>query len=241
MAEQYQWTDNPTESGVALCDTDVLNDCLMYLKDGLDQVTIEADNFLPKSGGTMTGILHIGVNKQYADDIIIDSKTIDVNSTTSVASNDGIHFYDKNGNLGCYLIWRQLENSKDNGLAIGYNATTNPNFLGFNFPKATTKATTTSSASTYKPAVVVQNYVNGISWYRVWSDGWIEQGGSWYGAGTVSLLKNFSNTNYSITYGITSPGNSANTVYISDKAANQFTIAQFNGNGGAGNWHACGY
>ena len=34
MAEtdQYQWTDNPTESGVALCDTDVLNDCLMHLK-----------------------------------------------------------------------------------------------------------------------------------------------------------------------------------------------------------------
>ena len=34
MAEefQYQWTDNPTVSGVAKCDTDVLNDCLMHLK-----------------------------------------------------------------------------------------------------------------------------------------------------------------------------------------------------------------
>lgn len=28
----YQWTDNPTESGIATCDTDVLNECLMYLK-----------------------------------------------------------------------------------------------------------------------------------------------------------------------------------------------------------------
>lgn len=28
----YIWTDNPTVSGVSLCDTDVLNDCLMHLK-----------------------------------------------------------------------------------------------------------------------------------------------------------------------------------------------------------------
>ena len=45
------------------------------------------------------------------------------------------------------------------------------------FPKCTTKATTTSSAASNKVAVIVQNYVNGTSWYRVWSDGWIEQGG----------------------------------------------------------------
>ena len=32
MADQYPWTDNPTQSGVALCNTDVLNDCLMHLK-----------------------------------------------------------------------------------------------------------------------------------------------------------------------------------------------------------------
>ena len=41
----------------------------------------------------------------------------------------------------------------------------------------TGRATTTSSASKARPAVVVTNYVNGTSWYRVWSDGWIEQGG----------------------------------------------------------------
>lgn len=34
MAEEfkYQWTDNCCVSGVAICDTDVLNDCLMHLK-----------------------------------------------------------------------------------------------------------------------------------------------------------------------------------------------------------------
>ena len=28
----YNWIDNPTENGVAVCDTDVLNECLMHLK-----------------------------------------------------------------------------------------------------------------------------------------------------------------------------------------------------------------
>ena len=32
MTESYNWTDNPTLSGVAECNTDVLNDCLMHLK-----------------------------------------------------------------------------------------------------------------------------------------------------------------------------------------------------------------
>lgn len=32
MTENYNWTDNPTLSGIAECNTDVLNDCLMHLK-----------------------------------------------------------------------------------------------------------------------------------------------------------------------------------------------------------------
>ena len=30
--DTYKWTDNPTVSGVSVCDTDVLNECLMHLK-----------------------------------------------------------------------------------------------------------------------------------------------------------------------------------------------------------------
>lgn len=63
----------------------------------------------------------------------------------------------------------------------------------------TTAATTTSTASAATPAVVVENYVNGTSWYRVWSDGWCEQGG--YIASTANdtiyyLLKQMRDTNY---------------------------------------------
>lgn len=65
----------------------------------------------------------------------------------------------------------------------------------------TTKATTTSSASADRPAVVVQNYKNSYSWYRVWSDGWIEQGARFKGNGgntTVTFPKAFTVPSYTL-------------------------------------------
>lgn len=68
----------------------------------------------------------------------------------------------------------------------------------------TTAATATSTASKDAPAYVVKNYRSGDNWYRVWSDGWIEQGGaqtntsggaSSYG---VSLLYPFTTANYTV-------------------------------------------
>ena len=49
---------------------------------------------------------------------------------------------------------------------------------------------------------VVETYQNGSSWYRVWSDGWCEQGGiinaTADAAYTLTLLKPFANTNYQV-------------------------------------------
>lgn len=44
-------------------------------------------------------------------------------------------------------------------------------------------------------AYVTQTWRSGTKWYRVWSDGWIEQGGHGTG-GTCTFNKSFSNTNY---------------------------------------------
>ena len=111
--------------------------------------------------------------------------------------------------------------------------------------RCTTKATTTSSASTTRPAWIVQNYVNGTSWYRVWSDGWIEQGGSPnYGGNTsttVTFLKAFSNTNYTITVAHARGSgwtNGANANFY-DKTAKTVAIYQCDGTGVS--WYACGY
>lgn len=53
-------------------------------------------------------------------------------------------------------------------------------------------------------SVVIESYKNGASWYRIWSDGFIEQGGCYNGSigqnqsVEVTLLKSFTNTNYSV-------------------------------------------
>lgn len=52
--------------------------------------------------------------------------------------------------------------------------------------------------------VITDKYVNGTSWYRVWSDGWCEQGGinEITGSGTIvtiELIKPYRDTNYFIT------------------------------------------
>lgn len=44
-------------------------------------------------------------------------------------------------------------------------------------------------------AYVTQTWRSGTKWYRVWSDGWVEQGGHGTG-GTCTFNKPFSNTNY---------------------------------------------
>lgn len=51
-------------------------------------------------------------------------------------------------------------------------------------------------------SVCVESYQSGTSWYRVYSDGWCEQGGiintSSDAAYTMTLLKPFVNTNYQV-------------------------------------------
>lgn len=45
--------------------------------------------------------------------------------------------------------------------------------------------------------IVTKYYRNGTSWYRLWSDGFLEQGGIGPSTGTVQLIKAYSDTNYS--------------------------------------------
>ena len=52
---------------------------------------------------------------------------------------------------------------------------------------------------------VKESWVSGTSWYRVWSDGYIEQGGSISNNSTTTTItfsKAFSNANYSIVGGL---------------------------------------
>lgn len=58
-----------------------------------------------------------------------------------------------------------------------------------------------SEVTWQEAAYVIDSYSNGTNWYRKWSDGWIEQGGTRVASSyvqEVSLLLAYSNTNYSI-------------------------------------------
>lgn len=113
----------------------------------------------------------------------------------------------------------------------------------------TTKATTTSSASSTKPAVVVTNYVNGTTWYRIWSDGWKEQGGEFTftaDENTITLPKAFSNTNYNIQVTQRCNNNATweNNVRVKSKTSASAFVVRGEVNTAASHgfyWYACGY
>ena len=94
---------------------------------------------------------------------------------------------------------------------------------------------------------VTETYQNGSSWYRLWSDGWCEQGGETAmgpntSPTTVNLLKAYKNTNYNIiaVKEIASHA-STGTVQVTRESASYFTIAWTYNSSRYALWRACGY
>ena len=95
---------------------------------------------------------------------------------------------------------------------------------------------------------IVDSYSNGTSWYRVWSDGWIEQGGRYSSVGGngqvyITFVKNFNTTNYYINAMQLSTGTdsgtgtwSVHTISVSGFYVRNFTDATSDIG-----WYACGY
>ena len=91
---------------------------------------------------------------------------------------------------------------------------------------------------------ITETYVNGTSWYRVWSDGWIEQGGiSGATANIVKviLLKSFTDTNYSVIGSISGSTAVLNIPHTKNsKLVNSFEF-YVRTTDGVAYWKACGY
>lgn len=151
-----------------------------------------ANYVVDKTGDTITGYL-TGIANLFP--FIAQSNVVDI-TTTPTTENQFIG-YDCRDKNGTRVGWCGVVNHT-NGSKY-FQVQNQGGVDGFMFPKCTTKATTTSSASNHKVAVIVKNYVSGTSWYRVWSDGWIEQGGrvnlAQDASTTISLLVSFTNTN----------------------------------------------
>jgi hypothetical protein len=108
------------------------------------------------------------------------------------------------------------------------------------------KSGATLSTVTFKN-IVTTTYKSGANWYRVWSDGFIEQGGraSVGHGGTFSLLKAFTTTNYNILFTTeTSDAHwiiSAFTRTVSNFKTNVYWTTNYSTGTVTAYWYACGY
>lgn len=126
----------------------------------------------------------------------------------------------------------------ESGVAVSAN---NPAY----FPTGSTVEFTYDGTNWVFKKRELPGYVNGTSWYRQWTDGWIEQGGycssASQGTGTtISLLLSFKNTNYSVLLGNQNANNFPNLVW-GTKATNNLILYSSSGYSASGNWEAKGY
>lgn len=101
-------------------------------------------------------------------------------------------------------------------------------------------------------AYITETYKNGTSWYRIYSDGWCEQGGATAdnvaAPITVTLLKAYINNLYSVQITINGTASSPNInnypYQALGKTASSFIVANYGSGPGDNNyyqWEACGY
>lgn len=97
-------------------------------------------------------------------------------------------------------------------------------------------------------AILEESYVNGTSWYRVYSDGWCEQGGqvSINTNTTITLLKPYKDTNYNLLNTINNDYQSnSNPCTWSSASAYRVSASQirlnYSSGGNGRTWQACGY
>lgn len=104
------------------------------------------------------------------------------------------------------------------------------------------KADTDLSNVPTSKSILSESYVNGTSWYRVYSDGWCEQGGYVASGNNVTYLKPYLDTNYTlVASGITSSTNSTAYRQIMPNAISETGFTGTRGSGVGLKWYACGY
>jgi len=98
---------------------------------------------------------------------------------------------------------------------------------------------------------VTETYQNDSSWYRVWSDGWVEQGGTISvntGTATVHLIKNYKDTSYTVVKADngTNTMNATGGKRVYNKTVNSFELFNSDINNGSVainkvDWQTSGY
>ena len=99
-------------------------------------------------------------------------------------------------------------------------------------------------------ATVVESYRNDTKWYRVWSDGWVEQGGRTQGnKATITLLKPYSDVLYNIyttpseersSSSSSSGGGTGYAPFCYAQTNTSFQISAYDSHSRYTIWYACG-
>ena len=219
--------------------------------------------FVNKNGDTMTGRL---LFNNFTSSTALETKTAEVNKNTVISQNTAYdntlttapssHTYinryrglDKNAKeVGCLEMLHDTANNvrtivRANRIVSGATKTvqldmgvrtTGSRYFNINADEILVN----SKAMPY----VTEQVVSGTSWYRVWSNGLIEQGGESVYPSTITFLKPFTSTGYTLTYALVGETNAGyDAVVMYNKTTTSVAVKQLVTNvTGVVGWYASG-
>ncbi len=212
---------------------DFLDEKIQNGFSNVDPDVLAGDNLNKLIDDTYKGLNYSmdGVSDLYKSVITYDSaETYGLNSIVFNIEEEGVALYqsliaDNTGNaLTDETKWKKLELGGGGWGSISGNISEQTDLQ-----QALTAKLNSDFSNSQKP-YITETYVNGASWYRVWSDGWCEQGGRIVNGSaantTINFLKTMKNTNYcaQVTLWGTSDG------YSQGAVARYFTVWNFTQN-----------
>jgi hypothetical protein len=222
-----------------------------------------ADKYLPLAGGTMTGILRFSNSLGIANDansgvfVYSSTTTLDPGTVQIRAGDTSKNPYinlcsSEHPNLAgiIHIYAKNIDRSAGLKLFPDGSFTWNNQ----NIVRSVNGTAADAAGNVVIPMVsdctsyVIETWTSGTSWYRKWSDGWIEQGGvsgTFNEASAFSVTFNtpFKDTNYTVMMTIQhSAGVSHASVNIQSKTTTGVTAySDSRTNGICCAWYACGY
>lgn len=255
----------------AVTDTDAIreeiNQGMAVITQKVTEATTQAQTniggpFLPLSGGTVSGtIAATGFSGPLNGNASTASKwenarkiTLSGNATGAVSldgsANATLKLTIANGSVtNAMLAAGSVTFSKVANADVATQAEAEAGTANNSFMTPLRVAQAIAAQGSSADAYVVATYHSGTSWYRAWSDGFVEQGGfsqSPFGQTiTVTLIKPLTTTNYTILLGGVGGSESSVRVQPDNKTKTSFQTARYYSGSGQGSgslyWEASGY
>lgn len=178
-----------------------------------------------KGNGMTLGVTHGNSNYGLAgsDNISYSPRTVSEYGA-SVGSTPGTSVA-----IGNYLLGVTLDPSKS-GIVLNRSNTDSQVYLYFYVGETVQNANLIAVGNLIESLttchVIIESYNNGGSWYRVYDDGWCEQGGDFINSNSVTFLKPFLDTSYSVFISYKNTTNTS-TIGVSYVATNSQTATGF--------------